>query len=160
MTWPCFPSVSRMGPAMVLFAVGRIEAAENPEVAADVLRGGWGPFTRHSVTDRGRLRSLLDEARDTGFAHEAEQTVLGVSCMAATLRDDQGRLIGVLGVGGQRNAVESRGVRGALMQSAASLSREIVDLEPTSAEVWNTPIFNRRSEIGYTWPTSGGSAPA
>ncbi|ANW64205.1 hypothetical protein BCA37_11920 [Mycobacterium sp. djl-10] len=142
-----------MGPAMALFAVGRIEAAENPEMAADVLRGGWTPFTRHSVTDRGRLRALLNQARDTGFAHEAEQTALGVSCMAASLRDSDGNLIGVLGVGGRSNAIEARGTRSALLTLANDLSAEIADAEPSALDVWNTPIFNRRNEIGYTWPT-------
>ena len=153
MTWPCFPSVSRMGPAMVLFAVGRIEAAESPEMSADVLRGGWTPFTRHSVTDRGRLRSLLDRARDTGFAHESEQTALGVSCMAASLRDSDGNLVGVLGVGGRSNAIEARGTRAILLTLASDLAEEIADVEPSALDVWNTPMFNRRTEIGYTFPT-------
>lgn len=159
MTWPCFPSVARMGPAMVLFAVGRIEVAESPELTDTVLRGGWAPFTRYSVTEQRRLRSLLEQARDSGFAHESEQTVLGMGCMAASVRHTDGRLLGVVGVGGACGALEVNGLRAALRRSAETLAREIADVEPTPSQAWNTPVFDHRRGIGYTWPVAAPAAP-
>lgn len=125
---PTFVRASRFGPSMVLSATGRIQVAHNAEWADRIVRGGWAPLTRYSVIDRRRLRRLLDEARDTGFAHEAEQAVLGLSCMAAALHDDSGQLVGAIGVTGRSRAIEVQGVRAALLRSA-----ELLRMQPPFA---------------------------
>jgi hypothetical protein len=151
---PWFPTISSIGPAMVLLASGRIEAAHNPELAERILASRFAPMTRYSVLARPRLRALIDEARDTGFAHEMEQTTLGNSCMAAAMRDSSGRLVGVLGVAGQCNSVEARGVRSALKRSALLMQHELrASSHKDGHAVWNAPIFNQRTGIGYTWPS-------
>jgi len=153
MARPWFPSVSRIGPQMALFAAGRIEAAERPELVDRIMRGRWAPLTRYSVTDRRRLGALLREARDSGFAHETEQTVLGVSCMAAALRDSSQRLVGILGIAGECNSVEARGVHAGLRRSAELLQRDLrsASAGPESGP-WTGPMFDRRTGIGYSWP--------
>jgi|GEM_PF-2934913 len=118
---PSFMRASRLGRSMVLSAVGRIQVAERPELAGRVLHQGWAPLTRYSVMDRRRLRRLLDEARDTGFAYEAEQAVLGLSCVAAALRDGAGRLVGAIGVTGRCAVIDARGVHNAVLRAAESL---------------------------------------
>ncbi|WP_158240316.1 IclR family transcriptional regulator [Mycobacterium hubeiense] len=151
---PWFPSFSSIGPAMVLLASGRIEAAHNPELAEKILASRIAPMTRYSVIDKARLRALLDEARETGFAHEVEQTTLGNSCMAAAMRDSSGHLAGVLGIAGPCSVIEARGVRTALMRSALLLQHDLRSLSPGDSHVvWGGPIFNQRTGIGYTWPT-------
>jgi DNA-binding IclR family transcriptional regulator len=156
---PWFPTVSAIGPPMVLLASGRMEAAHNPELTERILGSRIPPMTRYSVIDKTRLRALIDDARESGFAHEREQTTLGNSCMAAAMRDSSGRLAGVIGVAGQCHAVEARGVRTALMRSALLLQHDLRSLSSgDSQEVWNAPVFNQRTGIGYTWPTADNSA--
>jgi DNA-binding IclR family transcriptional regulator len=150
---PWFPTFSSLGPAMVLLACGRIEAGHNPELAERILASRFAPLTRYSVIERPRLQALIEEARDTGFAHEMEQATLGNSCMAAAMRDSSGRLVGVLGVAGRCRSIEARGVRSALRRSALLLQHELrASSRSDGQEAWNAPIFNQRTGIGYTWP--------
>jgi DNA-binding IclR family transcriptional regulator len=151
-TW--WPATSRLGPSAVLLAAGRLQISYQPEQADRILLSGWAPLTRYSVTDRGRLRALLTKARETGFAHEDEQAMLGWSCMAAVVHDRSGAMIGAIGVSGRSSGVSARGLRGGLLSSARSLEHDLRVSERRNGEpAWNTPTFNRRSGIGYVWPT-------
>jgi DNA-binding IclR family transcriptional regulator len=117
---------SDLGTSMVVMAAGRLQAAHQPELADSILSTGWAPLTRYSVIDRHRMRDLLREARDTGLAHESEQTLLGWTCLAAAVRDSAGRLIGAMGVSGRGNNIEARGVRSALIRFTESLTAELI----------------------------------
>lgn len=119
------PTLSTVGSSKVVMAAGRLQAAHQPEFAERILSTGWAPLTRYSVTDRQRLRNLLQEARDTGLAHESEQTMLGWSCLAAALHDSAGQLIGAIGVSGRGSNIDARNVRPALMRCAESLAAEL-----------------------------------
>jgi len=148
-----FPTMSKLGPSMVLLAAGMIEVAHQPEVADRVLRGGWEPLTPNSITDARRMRCILDEVRDTGFAHEIEQAELGLTCMAAAMRDSSGQLVGAVGLTGRREGMRGPVLRNTLQRSAESLLRDLRSiLTPHVSHAWNMPMFNRRTEIGYTWP--------
>jgi DNA-binding IclR family transcriptional regulator len=127
------PSLSKHGSSMVVLAAGRLQAAHQPQVADQILSTGWTPLTRYSVTDRHRLRNLLWEARDTGLAHESEQTMLGWTCLAAAVRDSAGRLIGALGVSGRGSNIDARGVRSALIRCTESLTAELMPCSATEA---------------------------
>jgi DNA-binding IclR family transcriptional regulator len=120
-----FPSLSPLGSSKVVLAAGRLQAAHQPEVADRILTTGWAPLTRSSVIDRHRMRNLLLEARETGLAHECEQTMLGWTCLAAALRDSAGRLIGAMGVSGRGSNIDARGVWPALTRCAESLATEL-----------------------------------
>jgi DNA-binding IclR family transcriptional regulator len=148
-----FPTMSKLGASRVLLAAGAIEVADQPELADQILNSGCSPLTRHSVTNTRRLRSLVEQVRDTGFAHEVEQAVLGMSCMAAALRGSSGQLMGVIGLTGRRSAMEAPALRNAVRHAGESLVR---DLRPASdtpvTNVWNMPIVDRHTGIGYTWP--------
>ena len=126
-----YPGMSRLGPSMVVLAAGRLQVAHAPEDAERIMSTGWAPLTPYSVIERHRLRDLLREAHDTGFAQESEQTILGWSCMVAALRDSAGRLAGALGVAGRSANIEAKGVRPALRRFAESLETELI---PRSAE--------------------------
>jgi DNA-binding IclR family transcriptional regulator len=153
MRLPWFPRASRIGPSMVLLAVGRIEVAHNRELADRILRSGWAPMTRYSVIDKRRMRSLLDEARDTGFVHEAEQAVMGASCMAAALRDSSGQFVGAIGVAGRCRAIEGRGVRARLLRSAELLQQDLRSASRTPAlDARPLPIMKRRRGIAHSLP--------
>lgn len=148
-----FPTMSKLGPSMVLLAAGMIELAHQPEVADRVLRGGWGPLTRNSITDARRMRRILDEVHDTGVAHEVEQVEVGLTCTAAALCDSRGELVGALGMTGRCEGMQGPGLRNTLQRHAESLLYELHSLfTPRAPYVWNAPIFNQRKDIGYTWP--------
>lgn len=149
-----FPALSKLGPSMVQLAAGMIEVAHQPALADRIVRGPCPPLTPNSVTDALRLRRILDEVSDTGFAHEVEQAELGLTCMAAALRDSAGGLVGAIGLTGRCDAMEGPGLESALRLSAELLLRDLqsVSSRTRQSAVWNMPIFNRRKEIGYTWP--------
>lgn len=156
-----FSRMSRLGPSMILLAMGIIEVANRPDLADRILFSGWPPLTRYSITDKGRMRRVLAEAFDTGFAQEVEQTKLGVACVAAALRDSSGQLVGAIGATGQCRAIGTSGVRAGLERSAELLERELRSATTSfGTEVWNVPTFDRRTGIGYTWPTMDDSPPA
>ncbi|MCV7302159.1 helix-turn-helix domain-containing protein [Mycobacterium barrassiae] len=154
-----FPNMSKLGPSRVLLAAGVIEVGHHPELVEGVLTDKLRPLTRHSVTDTGRLRQRLREVRDTGYAYEAEQAVLGVGCTAAAVREPSGKLVGAIGVTGRRSHPDARGLRNALLRFGETLLEELkAAVQPRSAVVWNTPMFNQSTGIGYTWP--GAEPPA
>ncbi|MCT7659593.1 IclR family transcriptional regulator [Mycobacterium deserti] len=151
---------SAIGPGMVLLASGRMQAAHDAELAEQVLASQFPPMTRYSVIDKSRLRALIEAARDSGYAQETEQAVLGNSCIAAAMRNSAGDLAGIIGVAGQCSAIEARGVGAALMRSALLLQHEIRSLScEENLDMWNAPIFNQRTGIGYTWPTADNGDP-
>jgi DNA-binding IclR family transcriptional regulator len=128
------PTLATAGSSKVVMAAGRLQAAHQPQLAERIMSTGWAPLTRYSVTDRQRLSNLLQEARDTGLAHESEQSMLGWTCMAAALHDSAGQLIGAIGVSGRGSHIDARHVRPALVRCAESLAAELAPRpEPTSA---------------------------
>lgn len=122
-----WPSLASFGPSMVLTAAGRLQIAAHEEQAEQILAMRWPPLTQYSVTDPRKLRALLDEARDTGFAHEREQTAVGWSCVASAVRDSSGALIGAIGITGRSAVLEQRSLHTGLVRSVESLQHELRD---------------------------------
>jgi DNA-binding IclR family transcriptional regulator len=121
-----WPGSALLGPSVVLLASGRLQVAHQPEHAEQILSAGWTRLTRYSVSEPRRMRDLLADARDSGFAEENEQTRLGWSCMAAVLRDPAGQMTGAVGVTGRSAGVTAvRGLRGELLRSAQALQGEL-----------------------------------
>ncbi|WP_280382274.1 IclR family transcriptional regulator [Nocardia wallacei] len=149
-----WPTTELLGPSMVLLASGRLQIAHQPERADAVLAGGWSPLTRYSLMDRRRMRDLLAEARDTGFAREVEQSTLGWSCLGAVLRDGHGAMIGALGITGRCGHLEARGLDTELRRAAQALERELRPPGPAGEPPLDLPNFHRRTGIGYVWPTA------
>ncbi|WP_433191724.1 IclR family transcriptional regulator [Nocardia sp. CA-107356] len=120
-----WPSLASFGASMVLTAAGRLQIAAHEEQAEHILATGWAPLTQYSVTDPRKLRALLDEARDTGFVHEREQTAVGWSCVASAVRDADGTFIGAIGVTGRSAILEQRSLHTGLVRSVESLQHEL-----------------------------------
>ncbi len=55
-------------------------------------------LTPNTELDAGRLREILVDVRERGFAVEAEEFTIGVCCVAAPVFDDAGAAIAALGV--------------------------------------------------------------
>lgn len=120
-----WPGTALLGPSVVLLASGRLQVANHPEQAERILASGWSRMTRYSEINPRRMRALIGDARDTGFAQEDEQTRLGWSCIAAVLRDPDGQMAGAIGVTGRSATVNGRGMRGGLLRMSNALQREL-----------------------------------
>jgi DNA-binding IclR family transcriptional regulator len=156
-----WPGTDLLGASVVLLAAGRLEVALQPERAERILSSGWARLTRYSVTDPRRMRDLLAEARDTGFAQEDEQSRLGWSCMAAVLRAPDGAVTGALGVTGRTSGIASRGLRSALLQSAHALQAGFRATRQHEARSrCGNPPFDQRTRTGYVLPAVDISPPA
>ena len=81
-------------------AVGKVFLAEDgPEaLSAYVQRTGLPRLTERTVTDAGALAIELAQVRAQGFATDREEAEKGVSCIAAGIQDDKGRLLAGLSV--------------------------------------------------------------
>jgi len=74
-------------------------AADEPaRVRAYAVRTGLAGNTRNSLTRLPDLERELVQARKTGVARDNEELELGVRCIAAGIRDDQGKLVAGLSI--------------------------------------------------------------
>ena len=83
-----------------LTSVGKLFlAADDPQrVRAYATRTGLAGHTKNSITQLPVLERELAKARQYGVAHDDEELELGVHCMAAGIRDDQGKLVAGLSI--------------------------------------------------------------
>ena len=69
-------------------------ATDDPRlVRSYATRTGLAGHTKNSITDVARLERELSMVRARGFARDNEELELGVRCIAAGIRDDQGRVV-------------------------------------------------------------------
>jgi DNA-binding IclR family transcriptional regulator len=74
-------------------------ASDDPiRLRAYAARTGLAGNTKNSLTRLDALEKELDAARRTGIARDNEELELGVRCMAAAIRDDQGKLVAGLSI--------------------------------------------------------------
>jgi DNA-binding IclR family transcriptional regulator len=91
-------------------AVGRAIFAFAPEETIEkLLSGPLERRTAHTVIDPARLREILAEVRQRGFAIEDEESEPGIRVIAAPVRDSSGAVVGAVGVAGpsQRLSMEA-----------------------------------------------------
>jgi DNA-binding IclR family transcriptional regulator len=69
-------------------------AADDPRlVRAYATRTGLAGHTRNSITELTKLERELSLVRARGYARDNEELELGVRCIAASVRDDSGRIV-------------------------------------------------------------------
>jgi DNA-binding IclR family transcriptional regulator len=83
-----------------LTSVGKLFlAADDPRgVRAYATRTGLAGHTRNSITDLARLERELALVRARGYARDNEELEPGVRCIAASIRDDAGKLVAGLSI--------------------------------------------------------------
>jgi DNA-binding IclR family transcriptional regulator len=80
-------------------AMGKVVLAElESEGLRRFLAGGLRAYTEHTITDPRKLLSELALARQNGFAVDREEFDTSFCCLAAPIRDEQGRFRAVLGL--------------------------------------------------------------
>lgn len=99
----------------------------SPEACQALL--GSAPYsarTRHSITDWSRLAAQLQDVRDSGFATNFNENVMGVSAMGARLTQATDRVVGALVLTGPNEYFADDKIvlmREDLLQTAELLSR-------------------------------------
>jgi DNA-binding IclR family transcriptional regulator len=83
-----------------LTSVGKLFLAGDDiaRIRAYATRTGLPSQTRNSLTQLRQLERELREAQKSGVARDNEELELGVRCIAAGIRDDQGKLIAGLSI--------------------------------------------------------------
>jgi len=107
-----------------LTAVGKLflleEGAEG--LRAYALRTGLPSRTRNSLTSLGTLEKDLGKARRLGYAVDQEEAELGVRCIGAGIRDDDGTLVAGLSVSAPTERMKS-GWSALVKKTAEDISR-------------------------------------
>lgn len=81
-------------------SVGKVFLADDGADAANAYaqRVGLPRLTDHTLTDPAVLGTELERVRNLGYAMDREEAEKGVSCIAAGIRDDEGKLVAGLSV--------------------------------------------------------------
>lgn len=83
-----------------LTSLGKLFLAEETlqEIADYAARTGLPGNTEHSLTRLTSLNKALKDVHQSGIAFDNEEAELGLRCVAAPVRDDQGKLIAAISV--------------------------------------------------------------
>jgi len=87
-------------------------------------RTGLPPRTRNTLTSLPKLVQELERVRRQGFAFDNEELELGVRCIGAGIRDDEGRLIAGLSVSAPATRLD-RAWAPMVKQTADEISRAL-----------------------------------
>lgn len=124
---------SRVGAWRPLYgtASGKMHLALMDRARRDALLPA-GDFARHTpntLTTRAALEEELERIAQLGYAVDNEELESGVRCVAAPVRDFEGRVVSALSISGPAPRLHDERIRAELaplvMQAAAELSRRL-----------------------------------
>lgn len=101
-----------------------LAAVDDRQVRAYALRTGLAGNTRNSLTDQVLLERELSLVRRLGYARDNEELEMGVRCIAASIRDEAGRLIAGLSISAPASRLKDEWI-GDLTDTAAQISRAL-----------------------------------
>lgn len=105
---------------------GKVLLAYLPDTALSaMLRPPLEAFTEDTVTHAGRLRAQLADIRAAGYAVTVDELELGLTAIAAPIRDAEGQVVASVGVSGPRFRFAGDRfelVRGAVCTAATEIS--------------------------------------
>ncbi len=121
-----------------LTSVGKLFLASDDasQVRAYVTRTGLSGYTRNSITDLSKLEVELNQVRQLGNAKDNEELELGVSCLAAGILDDTGKLVAGLSLSAPTDRIHADWLR-ALQDTAVQISKGM-GFKPKSSEPGST----------------------
>ena len=121
-----------------LTSVGKLFLSSDDanQVRAYVTRTGLSGHTRNSITDAAKLEAALNQVRKEGNARDDEELELGVSCFAAAILDDTGKLVAGLSLSSPTDRMQADWLK-ALQDTALQISKGLgykpKTIEPGSA---------------------------
>jgi DNA-binding IclR family transcriptional regulator len=109
-----------------LTSVGKLFLAQDDasKVRAYATRTGLAGHTRNSITQITDLERELSEVRKNSTAQDNEELELGVSCMAAGIYDDAGKMVAGLSLSAPTDRLQRDWVK-PLIDTAMQISRGI-----------------------------------
>ena len=107
-----------------LTSVGKLflSSDDASQVRAYVTRTGLSGHTRNSITDLNKLEAALNQVRKEGNARDDEELELGVSCFAAAILDDTGKLVAGLSLSSPTDRMQADWLK-ALQDTALQISK-------------------------------------
>jgi DNA-binding IclR family transcriptional regulator len=118
-----------------LTSVGKLFlAVDDPnQVRAYATRTGLAGHTRNSITQLAKLESELGSVRHVGHSRDNEELELGVSCLAAGILDDTGKLVAGLSLSSPTDRMQPDWLK-ALQETALQISKGLGYKPQTSAK--------------------------
>jgi DNA-binding IclR family transcriptional regulator len=111
---------SALGKAMLAYAP--------PAVLDELTSEPLARLTQRTLT-AGRLRGELADVRESGFARERDEAVLGEGSVAAPIVDHTGQAVGAIGAVGESARLlprgPAKGLAAAVTEAARAISREL-----------------------------------
>jgi IclR family pca regulon transcriptional regulator len=83
------------------------------------------PLTKHTVTDTGQLRALIDQVRAEGFATTDQELEDGLRSAAAPIRDRSGTVIAAINASAQAPRVSMHQLRREILPEVIDAARRI-----------------------------------
>lgn len=120
-SWP----MDMYSPAFQATAGGRVLLANEPDLVERLRARPLRALTPHTTTSWARLRTTLEAVRDTGIATEHQECALGFSCVATGLHDQNGNLVGILGVTGHTTNLSIQRLIRPLRTAASDITRTL-----------------------------------
>lgn len=114
-------------------SMGRVLLSRMPQEAIEMYLAQLRPvkLTEHTETDIGKLRQILGEVRQQGYAVVVDQLDYGVTSLAVPIKDPAGRIVA---------AVNSSGYSGKLTAERL-ITERLAELQLSASRI--TQIFSR-----------------
>jgi IclR family transcriptional regulator, pca regulon regulatory protein len=93
------------------------------------------PFTANTVTDRDRLREIVHEARQQGYAIVDQELEEGLRALAAPIRDSSGAVAAAINVSAHASRLSPEAMRAellpSLLETASQIEADLKSLAPS-----------------------------
>jgi IclR family acetate operon transcriptional repressor len=120
------PLPSRLGAPIALHAtaLGKCLLAFSPNAKIDDLEEReLQRFTPYTVASLRTLRRDVDDIRSGRVARDGEQSVLGISCIAAPIEDRRGQCVAAISISVPSTRLRERAMEQAAVTAARNISR-------------------------------------
>ena len=109
-----------------LTSVGKLFLADDDSVKLKnyVSKTGLNGHTQNSISDLTQLEKELDLVKSLGHARDDEELELGVSCMAAAILDDTGKLVAGLSLSAPTERMQDEWLK-SLKDTAMQISKSL-----------------------------------
>ncbi|MBN1847012.1 MAG: IclR family transcriptional regulator [Deltaproteobacteria bacterium] len=108
-------------------AVGKVLLAALPEDKLETMVGAKGLTrrTENTITSLEKLKEHLQEVRRTNCAFDMEENEIGICCVAAPIRDQQGYVIAAISISGPVSRINARMLKTELKDQVADTALRI-----------------------------------
>lgn len=108
-------------------ATGKVLLSQlnDDQLKAVVERCGLESYTKHTVTDLDKLILQLDEVRRRGYALSEQEALLGLTCIAAPIKDYTGSVTASLSVAGSSESFMEEGRTDEIIAAVIEAARDI-----------------------------------